>query len=379
MESHGIPVINVSGEKAGNILLSLSGRVTLEHLEMVNREFRSRLAGLAPASLTVDLAGVDYLDSAGALALVQLGKGEGGRTIPQCFVNVTPQAEQIIALLNRLDLTGQPLKSEQHVSILEYAGEATFYIIRGFRHIMTFLGELLITMFQAVRNPRSVRWDDVLVQMKRVGVDGLPIVGLISMLVGVVMAFMSALQLKQFGADIYVASLVGIAIVKELGPMMTAIIVAGRSGSAFAAEIGTMMVDLEVDALVTMGFSPVRFLAFPKVLAAILVVPLLTMYSFIFGIGGGMLVGVIGLDLTVFTYIQQTLKAITTFDVVTSLIKSMVFAVLIAGIGCQRGFQARGGAESVGGMTTSAVVSAIFLVIVADSAFAIVLHYIWLK
>jgi len=379
MADHEIPVISVSGEKEGDILLSLSGRITLENLEMVNREFRSRLAGLAPASLTVDLAGVDYLDSAGALALVLLGKGDDGRTIPQHFVNITPQAERIIALLSRLDHYSKPLKSVQHFSVLEYAGEATFYIIRGFRHIMIFLGELLVAMYYAVRAPHSVRWGDVLVHMKRVGVDGLPIVGLISLLVGVVMAFMSALQLRQFGADIYVASLVGIAIVKELGPMMTAIIVAGRSGSAFAAEIGTMMVDLEVDALVTMGFNPIRFLAFPKVLAAMLVVPLLTMYSFIFGIGGGMLVGVLGLDLTVFTYMQQTLKAISTFDVVTSLIKSMVFAVLIAGIGCQRGFQARGGAESVGNMTTSAVVSAIFLVIVADSAFAIVLHYIWLS
>ncbi|HXE98685.1 MAG TPA: ABC transporter permease [Dongiaceae bacterium] len=374
MEGHGVPIISVSGEVEGEILLSLSGRITLEHLETMNREFQSRLAGLPPAPLAVDLAEVDYLDSAGALALMMLGKGDGGRPIR--FVNATPQAEQIIDLLGRLDLYSQHLKPVQHFSILEYAGEATFYIIRGFRHIMTFLGELLVAMIHAIRTPHSVRWADVLDQMKRIGVDGLPIVGLISMLVGVVMAFMSALQLKQFGADIYVASLVGIAIVKELGPMMTAIIVAGRSGSAFAAEIGTMMVDLEVDALVTMGFSPVRFLAFPKVLAAMLVVPLLTMYSFIFGIGGGMLVGVLGLDLTVFTYIQQTLKSITTFDIVTSLIKSMVFAVLIAGIGCQRGFQARGGAESVGSMTTSAVVSAIFLVIVADSAFAIVLHYL---
>jgi phospholipid/cholesterol/gamma-HCH transport system permease protein len=376
MEDHGIPVIRVSGEKEGDILLSISGRITLENLEMVNREFRSHLSGLAPASLTVDLAGVDYLDSAGALALMLLGKGDGGRTIPQRFVNVNPQAERIIALLNRLDLTSQPLKPEPPFSILESAGEATFYIIRGFRHIMTFFGELLVAPFHAVRHPRLFRWDAVLLQMKRVGVDGLPIVGLISMLVGVVMAFMSALQLKQFGADIYVASLVGVAIVKELGPMMTAIIVAGRSGSAFAAEIGTMMVNLEVDALATMGFNPVRYLAFPKVLAAMIVVPLLTMYSFIFGIGGGMLVGVLGLDLTVFTYVQQTMKAISAFDVVASLVKSMVFAALIAGIGCQRGFQARGGAEAVGSMATSAVVSSIFLVIVADSAFAIVLHYI---
>jgi phospholipid/cholesterol/gamma-HCH transport system permease protein len=376
MEDRGIPVISVSGEKGGEILLSLSGRITLEHLEMVNREFRSRLAGLAPASLTVDLAGVDYLDSAGALALVMLGKDGSGRSIPHRFVNVTPQSERIIALLGRFDLTSQPLKPEQPFSILESAGEATFYILRGFRHIMTFFGELLLAPFHAARHPRSFRWDAVLHHMKTVGVDGLPIVGLISMLVGVVMAFMSALQLKQFGADIYVASLVGAAIVKELGPMMTAIIVAGRSGSAFAAEIGTMMVNLEVDALVTMGFNPVRYLAFPKVLAAMLVVPLLTMYSFIFGIGGGMLVGVLGLDLTVFTYVHQTLKAISTFDVVSSLFKAAVFAALIAGIGCQRGFQAKGGAEAVGSMATSAVVSSIFLVIVADSAFAIVLHYI---
>jgi phospholipid/cholesterol/gamma-HCH transport system permease protein len=379
MEEHKSLSIGITGEKEGDIHLSVSGRVTLQHLEAFQGEIRTRLAGLAPATLTIDLAGVDYLDSAGALALVDLGKVGRGAHVPLSFVNATPEAERIIALINRLDLTSYPLKPQKHVSILEYAGEATFYIIRGFRHIMTFLGELLTALFYALRNPHTVRWDAVLASMKQVGVDGLPIVGLISMLVGVVMAFMSSLQLKQFGADIYVASLVSLAIVKELGPMMTAIIVAGRSGSAFAAEIGTMMVNQEVDALVTMGVDPVWFLAFPKVLAATLVLPLLTMYSFIFGIGGGMLVGVLGLDLTVYTYVQQTMRAITTFDVVSSLVKALVFAVLISGIGCQRGFQARGGAEAVGNLTTSAVVSAIFLVIAADSAFAVVLHYIWQK
>src|SRR6185369_5004647 len=295
MADNGISVISVSGGEDGETLLYLSGRVTLEHLELISREFQLRLAGLAPSSITIDLAGVTQLDSAGALALMMLGQEDGGRAIPRRFVNATPQAERIIALLNRLDLTSQPLKPEPPFSILEIAGEATFYILRGFRHIMTFFGELLVASFHAIRDLHSFRWDAVLHHMKTVGVDGLPIVGLISMLVGVVMAFMSALQLRQFGADIYVASLVGVAIVKELGPMMTAIIVAGRSGSAFAAEIGTMMINQEVDALVTMGLNPVRFLAFPKVFAAILVVPLLTMYSFVFGIGGGMLVGVLGL------------------------------------------------------------------------------------
>jgi phospholipid/cholesterol/gamma-HCH transport system permease protein len=221
-----------------------------------------------------------------------------------------------------------------------------------------------------------VRWQDVLSYMKRAGVDGLPIVGLISLLLGLILAFMSSLQLKQFGANIYVASLLAIAIVKELGPIMTAILVAGRSGSAFAAEIGTMMVNEEVDALVTMGFDPVRFLAVPKVLATLVAVPLLTLYADVFGILGGMIVGVVGLDLTVFTYIYETQKSLDLFEIVSSLFKAAVFAVLIAGIGCQRGFQVRGGAQSVGAATTSAVVAAIFLIIVTDSAFAIVLHYI---
>jgi phospholipid/cholesterol/gamma-HCH transport system permease protein len=209
-----------------------------------------------------------------------------------------------------------------------------------------------------------------------VGVDGLPILGLISFLLGLIMAFMSSLQLKQFGANIYVASLVGIAMVRELGPIITAIVVTGRSGSAFAAEIGTMRVNEEVDALVTMGFNPIRFLAIPKVFAAIMVVPILTLFADIFAICGGMVVGVLGLDLTLYTYIQQTMQALEIFDIVSGIVKSVVFAILIAGIGCQRGFKVRGGAEAVGNATTSAVVYGLFLIIVTDSMFAIILHYI---
>jgi phospholipid/cholesterol/gamma-HCH transport system permease protein len=157
---------------------------------------------------------------------------------------------------------------------------------------------------------------------------------------------------------------------------MTAILVAGRSGSAFAAEIGTMMVNEEVDALQTMGFDPIRFLAVPKVLAAIIVVPILTVYSDFFGVVGGLIVGVTGLDLTVNTYISQSIKTIKVFDIVTSLIKAAVFAALIASIGCQRGFKVRSGAQDVGKFTTSAVVSAIFLIVVTDSIFAVTLYYL---
>jgi phospholipid/cholesterol/gamma-HCH transport system permease protein len=207
-------------------------------------------------------------------------------------------------------------------------------------------------------------------------VDGLPIVAIIGLLTGLIIAFMSFLQLKMVGANIYVPSLVSFAMIKELGPLMTAILVAGRSGSAFAAEIGTMVVNEEVDALHTMGFDPIRFLAIPKIIATVIVVPILTVYADLFGIVGGMIIGITSLDLTIQTYVTQSMKTIHVFDIVTSIIKAAVFAGLISAIGCQRGFQVRSGAQDVGKFTTSAVVVAIFMIVVADSIFAIMFYYI---
>jgi phospholipid/cholesterol/gamma-HCH transport system permease protein len=282
-----------------------------------------------------------------------------------------------MGLIDPQALITPPLITDRQTgNFVERVGEATLKVIDDYKRMLIFLGELLGALTHALFHPRSVRWDDVAFYMKRAGVDGLPIVGLISLLLGLILAFMSSLQLKQFGANIYVASLLAISIVKELGPIMTAILVAGRSGSAFAAEIGTMKVNEEVDALITMGFDPIRFLALPKVLAAMVVVPILTLYADLFGIAGGMVVGVLGLDLTAYTYLKDTQASLTIMDIVPSLIKAGVFAVLIAGIGCQRGFQVRGGAEAVGSATTSAVVAALFLIIVTDSAFALAFHYL---
>jgi phospholipid/cholesterol/gamma-HCH transport system permease protein len=208
-----------------------------------------------------------------------------------------------------------------------------------------------------------------------VGVDGFPIVALISFLMGLIMAFMSSVQLEQFGANIYVASLVSLAMTRELGPIITAIIVAGRSGSAFAAEIGTMKISEEVDALFTMGFNPVLFLVLPKLVAAVIMVPILTLFSDLFAIVGGLIVGISMLDLTVNSYVAQTIKTLKLFDVFWGVLKSAVFAVLITWIGCLRGFQVSGGAAGVGQATTSAVVSSIFLIILTDSIFSVLLRY----
>jgi phospholipid/cholesterol/gamma-HCH transport system permease protein len=369
--------IRIEKGKEGEVTLTPSGRIETENLHLFLSEAEAVLVEKAPRKLVVNLSEIEYLDSAGAFGLIQLEDGTKGRSIPFQFINVTDEAKRIMALIDRKALAMKPLVSEKRSgNLIEQLGGATLKILNDFVSVMTFLGDLLTALFYSLLHPRSVRWEDVLFYMKRTGVEGLAIVGLINFLLGLIIAFMSSLQLKQFGANIYVASLVGVAMVSELGPIMTAIIVAGRSGSAFAAEIGTMKVNEEVDALVAMGFDPIRFLAVPKVLAAMLVVPILTLYADFFGVGGGLMVGVLGLDLTVYTYVQETMKVISVAAIVKSLIKSIVFAAMIAGIGCQRGFQVRGGAEAVGALTTSAVVAAIFLTIVIDSAFAVLFTYI---
>jgi len=369
--------LSVEGKTGEEMTIRLAGRLALEDLKPLMADLQAIPGHVKPRRLSVDLADVEYLDSAGALALIELQNRASALSIPVDLLNVSEKDHGLLGLIDREVLQRPPLRPEIIRSpIIEKLGEIARKQYQDFQEIMSFVGELVTALTYCLVHPRLVRWADVTFYMKRAGADGLPIVALISLLLGLIMAFMSSLQLKQFGANIYVANLVTIAMVRELGPIMTAIIVAGRSGSAFAAEIGTMIVNDEVNALVTMGFDPTRFLAVPKVIAAMIVVPILTVYADLFAILGGLIVGVTGLDLTFYTYIQQTKSSITIFDFVTSLIKAVVFAALISGIGCQRGFQVKGGAEGVGMSTTSAVVSAIFLIIVFDSAFAIMLYYI---
>jgi phospholipid/cholesterol/gamma-HCH transport system permease protein len=337
---------------------------------------KSMLQPPLPPALTVDLEKVTYLDDFGALVLVELknlmSRSQGRLRLK----NVDERARQILAIL-KYDAPTPPVKYTRKRSpgIFLRLGEGVFRLIADLNFTFSFIGSVCFALIYVAFHPRSLRADDTFAAMEKVGVDALPIVGLISFLLGLIMAFMSAVQLQQFGANIYVASLVGLAMVRELGPIMTAIIVAGRSGSAFAAEIGTMKISDEIDALFTMGFDPARFLVIPKIIAAIIVVPLLTLFSDLFAIMGGLVVGVFMLDLTTNAYMAQTLKTLTLFDVFWGFLKAAVFALLIAGIGCLRGFQVRGGAAAVGQATTSAVVSSIFLIILADAVFAVILRY----
>ncbi len=246
-------------------------------------------------------------------------------------------------------------------------GTLTFSI-----HILR-IGQLCIQslywIFLAPFKGKSIRWGLTFVQMVRIGVNSLPIVGIITFFVGLIIAMQSAYQLERFGASIYVADLVGVSVTRELGPLITAIIIAGRSGSAIAAELGTMKVSEEIDALQTMGINPIGYLVVPRTLAMMVVVPCLTVLADFLGILGGFVLAIYNLKLPMLAYFNETAEAIMLSDFLTGLIKSTVFAFIIAQIGVYQGFSVEGGAEGVGKSTTASVVASIFLIIMADVLF----------
>lgn len=361
----------------GERKIALAGHLGLQEVETFEKEVPADWSKTTTARTVIDLGGLEFLDSAGALAILELAEGIKVRGGACSLDNIPTKIQGILDLIDVKTLKQAPLIGDgKKIDFVSRVGNGFLEFIQDMNKVVSFTGEIIIDLVATCFNPRLVRWSDVIFYMRRVGVEGLPIISLIALLLGLILAFMSSLQLKQFGANIYVASLLAISMVRELGPIMTAILVAGRSGSAFAAEIGTMKVNEEVDALTVMGMEPMYFLALPKVIAAIVVVPLLTIYADLLGIVGGLIVGITMLDLTVFSYIQETKWILTVFDFTSSFVKSLVFAFVVSVIGCQRGFEVRGGAAAVGTATTSAVVAAIFLIIVVDSVFAVVLTYI---
>ena len=242
------------------------------------------------------------------------------------------------------------------------------------RDFLRFVGQTSLAFAALLRGRARFRMEDLWLYIQQVGADALPIITLISFLVGVIMAFVGAVQLEKFGAAIYVADLVGIAVVREMGAMMTGIVMAGRTGAAFAAQLGTMKVTQEVDALTTMGISPLEFLVLPRALALCLMMPLLCLYSDLIGILGGAAIatGMLGLSLPV--YFTELFQAVSTADLAGGVFKASVYGVLIALAGCLRGMQSGNSASAVGDAATSAVVTGIVLIISACGTFAVVFY-----
>ncbi len=307
----------------------------------------------------------------GALALLVRVRSELRLRGVDCeFVNTTARIHELVHLY-RGDVDPKARKKRRPESALAQIGRATISLLEEAKSVLGFLGASVLATLGLLREPRTANWKALAPLMERAGVDGVPIVILINFLVGFVMAFQGAVQLKQFGANIFVADLVGLSVTRELAPLMTAIIVCGRSGAAFAAELGTMKVSEEIDALQTLGFGPVRYLVLPRVFALMLVMPVLTLMADLFGILGGLVVGLVSLDLTTTGYLIETKKAVALWDVGSGLLKSVVFAIAIAVISCQQGFATSGGAEGVGRRTTASVVAILFSLILIDAGFTV--------
>jgi phospholipid/cholesterol/gamma-HCH transport system permease protein len=358
----------VTDRPDGRRVLAVSGRLDATTIPSVWDEMR-RAAAEAPARpILVDAAGVDYCDGAGIALFVDLLRQQREGSVE--IANLKPAFQALLRQfdpkLHERDLDPQPPRRPA----VEEIGAAAYGVWSDIRTQVEFVGETCAALGHAVRHPASVRWKDVWLICERAGADALPIVALISFLLGMILAFQSAVPMKRFGAEIFVADLIGLSMLRELGPLMTAILLAGRSGAAFAAEIGTMRVNQEVDAMTTMGLNPVRFLVTPRIIAALLMTPLLTLFAGLVGLVGGALT-MQSFSIPFVTFLKEVDTAVTLTDFLAGFVKSFVFAILVAGIGCLRGLQTRAGASAVGDSATRAVVSGIILLVVVDGLFAV--------
>jgi phospholipid/cholesterol/gamma-HCH transport system permease protein len=352
----------------GRRILALTGRLDATTLPDLWDKARRALDEAAARPLVVDAAGVEYCDGAGVALIVDLlrRRHDGGIEV----ANLKPAFAALLAQFDPKALEHDLDPEPPRRPAIDEIGFEAFSLWRDIRMQVEFIGETTAALAYAARHPRSVRWKDVWRICEQVGADALPIVALISVLLGMILAFQSAVPMKRFGAEIFVADLIGLSMLRELGPLMTAILLAGRSGAAFAAEIGTMRVNQEVDALTTMGLSPVRFLVTPRIIAAVLMTPLLTLFSGLVGMIGGALT-MRSFSIPIVTFLKEIDSAVTTTDFLAGFVKSFVFAILVAGIGCLRGLQTRAGASAVGDSATRAVVTGIIMLVVVDGVFAV--------
>lgn len=362
-------------EDAGSLVLAAAGEWLVANA--VELDHRLRAVDLPKGRrVALDLAGIDRIDTAGAWLLLRteheleaLGNEVEIRNLRAGFA---PLVDQVRAGA-MLAPTAHPRPAHHTIiGFLARIGEISLGLFaRGYR-ILGFVGLVAVTALGLLRHPRRLRVTAMVAQMEQTGVNALAIVGLLSFLVGVVIAFQGADQLRRFGAEIYTVDLLGVAILRELGVLMTAIIVAGRSGSAFTAELGTMQVNEEIDALRTLGLDPIEVLVIPRLFGLMLTLPMLALYANLMGLLGGALMAWAALGIAIPQFIRELQSALdpTTFWI--GVIKAPFFAAIVATIGCYEGFQVSRSAESVGRLTTLSVVESIFLVIVTDAAFSVV-------
>jgi phospholipid/cholesterol/gamma-HCH transport system permease protein len=365
----------LASDEEGTTVLRAEG----EWLVVAAAELDRRLHSLEmprDRQVTVDLSGVDRLDSTGAWLLLRTEHELATRGNRVELSNLQPRFEPLLAQVRARGVT-EPLPHpvpphHTFIGFLARVGRATVVLLNRLYDILSFTGLVTLTILRLIRQPRRLRLAATLVQMELVGLDAMPIVGLLSFLIGIVMAYQGADQLRRFGAEIYTVNLLGVSILRELGVLMSAIIIAGRSGSAFTAQIGTMQVNEEIDAMRTLGLDPIEVLVLPRLFGLGITLPLIVFFADFMGLLGGALMSWIVLDINIPNFVTQLQGAVSESTLWVGVVKAPFFAAIIALVGCYEGLNVTRSAESVGRLTTQSVVESIFFVIVTDAAFSIV-------
>lgn len=349
--------------------LELAGELRLADAKPIWRSLCALAREPAP-KLDLDLSRAVLVDGAVMSLLAELRTSLVARGVPSEIVGASPFLQPIVHLYGG-DALVHPHAREPRDGAIARIGAAMQRLFARFTGAIGFLGAMVSALGTIVRRPSTANWGSIPSHVSRAGADGMLIVIVLNFLVGFVMAFQAARQLEIYGANIYVADIVGISVTRELAPLMTAIIMSGRSGAAFAAELGTMRVSEEIDALQTMGFAPMPYLILPRIWALAIAAPVLTLLGDIFGVLGGLSVASASLDVSARSYVFELQKALVLSDVWTGLVKSIAFGSIIGFIGCQQGFVARGAAAGVGRGTTATVVYCLFALVIVDTLFTI--------
>ncbi len=352
--------------------IRLVGPLTVATAGTLSRSLEN-LSAAPGEKITLSLKDASGFDTAGAWLVFRTARDLTSAGARVELVDRSDAQMRLIEKVAQHDMPGdeRPPSGNPLLRPLAELGEATLHITSEFSKLLAFLGLTVLRFVRMIVQPRRIRWNALVNQFEQVGFKALPIVGLMSFLIGIVLVQQGAVQLKQFGAEIYVVDIVGIGTLRELGILLTAIMVAGRSGSAFTAQIGSMRLQEEVDAMETIGLDPMDVLVIPRVLALVILMPLLGFYAGMMALAGGALFTWMQLDIPIPTFIQRLQEAVTMEHFWVGMIKAPVFGLVIAVVGCFEGMQVSGGAQSVGDHTTRSVVVSIFMVIVIDAMFAV--------
>ena len=356
--------------KQENNTLVISGAWLTPHLANDNLSNLPR-SPLATDNLTIDCTQITALDTNGALLLSRYFQILSAQHITYVLTGLDERYQHLLDLIDSNPVVSVPSKQNLLTFIPRVGGAALLAKSQILRFI-AFLGEISLGLWTWVQHPRQIRWRAMCHAVDATGYQAMAIVSLLSFLIGVVLCYQMGMQLDQYGASIYVVDLLGISILREFAPLLTAIIVAGRTGSSFAAQIGTMKLNQEIDALQTMGLSPVNLLVLPKLTGLMIALPLLSVLSMFTGIIGGMFMAKWLFSISYLDFITRFGSVISLKMLVLGLIKTPIFAIFIAAIGCFQGFQVSHSAQSVGERTTTSVVQGIFMIIVIDALFSII-------